>query len=269
MEHVRPCNDENAIKIVALAFEFEGKNLQENTVEELIKIYRNNKEMLNNLPRVQKQQTVRMTVGNNQAAGPSSITGVTFDHLTPSGGQKWAVMVNQDQFVVSCSDYSSWTTFWTEAKAYITTLIEPLKAQKIKNITVEYADEFAILKNDSQEWIDELFNRDSHFLPSYIFDLEDLWHSHNGFFSVKSDSTKLKSKNLNVINIEQVPDEESGSKIMIRTQNKTMLDDAQSINEFFGSGNAEAIVDNNHEMNKNMMKDLLSAEMLKKINLGD
>lgn len=267
MNYVEPSNERNAIKVVAFALEF-IEEIEESLIYELIGLYQKNDRLKDALPRKELHQSVVLQLGGSQQATPKQAGGVTFDCLSPDGTQKWAVSLRTNALIVSCAEYTRWDDIWLQAKEYFSLILPILSEKHFSLVALEYIDEF-IIKNGSRasEWKDELFKEDSRYIPSNIYEIQDLWHSHHGFISnEQNDITTLNNVDIDYIS-------EKGfvktDKIIIRTLHKSKLIQPRLYDDNFLSEVVESILNTNHGENKTIMRDLLSNEMCSEINLGE
>lgn len=268
MEYVSPCQTDNAIKVFALAFEF-AEHIQEHIVRESIKIHQNDQELQKELPRTQLHDSVTLQMGNSEnPISKTGVNGVTFDCLTPRGDQEWAIVIRRDAFIVTCSQYTRWTEFYSRANKYFIKLLPALGNTKVRSLGIECVDEFDILQPENPDWKNQLFKLESNFLPRNIFDLNDSWHSFHGFFE-KSGNKSIKSKILNNVDVNYNYQPETKSLLNIKGRHTTHLEEAQDMKSLIETDLSSDFFNISHDKNKDVMRCLLSNEMLKEISLGD
>ena len=265
MTKVNPCNDQNAIKIIAFAFEFQ-EEVEESLIQELILLYQNTDDLNKSLPRKELIHSMTVQISEHgQQTQNQKLSGITFDSLMPDGTQELAISIRNTSIVISCGKYTRWDEIWEKSKNYFK-LILPLLADKTFTLVgFECIDEFII--SDTSNWKDELFSSSSKYIPSNIYELNDLWHSHHGFLI--NDNVPVEHKTLNNINVNYIS--ESGvsliNKIQIRTQHQSRLKQPVKYSKDFFEDIADKIMNKNHKFNKELMVDLLSEEMCNRINL--
>jgi uncharacterized protein (TIGR04255 family) len=265
MSIVTPHNEKNAIKIAAFAFEF-SEPINKLVIENAISLYEADKDMSTALPSKKLRQTLTIQIGGSQPPSPHApedISGVLFSSIKPSGDVKWSVELSSEALIITCGDYTRWDEVWKETLVYFSKFATVLSGQKISLVTLEYQDEFIIDNTQEGDWKDALFNKKTKYLSKNIFEINDFWHSHNGFFQ-KGPTTGLRI--LNLINVDY-RQEEGVLKAIIQTQHKSLLDDFLSVAEEEAQEKINTIIEENHAINKSIFLDLLSEEMCDSINL--
>jgi len=267
---VRPCKRDNAIKIAAFAIEFSGA-LSEQIIQDVIAFYHTDDSLSKELPRKQTHEAVTLQFDSPQNISSKALGGVTFDRLTPSGNQEWAINLRSNALIITCSEYTRWNEIWPKAKSYILKICTKLKSVGINAVGMEYVDEFCI-EDDRANWEMALFRQSSKYLPSNIYELKDLWHSHHGFFSKQGYPLELKT--LNKIEVDCLMEstgqhDQFGQKktVSIKTHHKSSLQGVLKIENEKFDRILEGIISGNHKLNKEILKEVLSDSMLEKIHL--
>jgi len=266
MDCVRPFNRNNAIKIAAIAIEFSDV-FKESDYQNAISLYHKDKELVTELPRKQLQEAVTFQVNSPQAFQNQALGGVIFDRLAPNGLQEWAITMRHNSFIITCSEYSRWDEIWLKAKSFIEKFTIIIKDMNVSAAGIEYVDEFYINEEDPT-WKEFLFKTNNKYLPSNINELNDLWHSHHGYFSNEGYLNELRT--LTKIETDYVPEESDigKTKISIKSHHRSELQNLQTTTDFISTGTFESMVVGNHVMNKRIMVDLLSDNILEQISLG-
>jgi len=262
MPIVKPCNEKNAIKIAVFAFEF-SEPVNKSIIESAIFLYDSDRDLSKELPSKKLRQTLTIQIGGSQPPSPEDISGVLFSSVKPNGDVHWAVELRNESLMITCGNYTRWDEVWDRVQNYFRKFSEVLNEQKISFVTLEYEDEFIVKDDSSEAWKDALFNKKTKYLPTNGLELNDFWHSHNGFFQ---EGTNAKLKILNLINVDY-RQEQGISKIIIQTQHKSFLTDLLSIDKQDTMTKINEIIEENHTINKNIFLDLLSKEMCNTINL--
>lgn len=265
MCNVNPCNDQNAIKIIAFAFEFQ-EEVNEDLVQELVFLYQKTDALNKNLPRKELLHSMTIQISEHgQQMQNQKLSGVTFDSLMPDGTQALAMTIRNNSVVFSCGKYTRWHEVWETSKSYFKIILPLFKNKTFTLIGFECIDEFII--TDVSNWKDELFNSSSKYIPSNISELKDLWHSHHGFLI--TDKEPVEYKTLNNINVNYIAESRVPlvNKIQIRTQHQSRLKSPIKYSEDFFENVAYKIMNKNHNFNKELMVDLLSNDMCQRIKL--
>lgn len=265
MPNVKPCNEQNAIKVIAFAFEFQ-EEIEESLIHELILLYQNTDELNKSFPRKELLHSMTVQISEHgQQTQNQKLSGITFDRLMPNGTQELAISIRNNSVVISCGKYTRWNEIWEKAKSYFKIILPVLSDKTLTLVGFECIDEFII--TDISNWKDELFNSSSKYIPSNISELVDLWHSHHGFLI--NDNEPVEHKTLNNINVNYISETGASSinKILIRTQHQSRLKLPVKYNADFFENIADKIMNKNHNFNKELMMDLLSDDMCNRIKL--
>lgn len=264
MTTIKPCSGANAIKVVAFAIKFR-EEVTEEEVQKALDIHQKNSIFKTFLPRKQLHEavTVELGLGSMPQSSIKKLGGVTFDKLTENGEQKWALIVKSDSLVCICTEYTRWAEVWKQASDLLSYLLPAVESKKVSEIALEYVDEFTIEGYKDNSWTTELFNSKTKYLSPNVFEQTSLWHSHCGFFNTDHLLTK--------INVDYVLDEQNDMQPLVRihTQHrKTDLENACISNEFL-SGVVSQSLENQHQINKDILRDLLSQNILQIIKLKE
>lgn len=265
MNNIQFRNGKNAVEKVAFIFIL-SEPINNVVVKNVITNYQSTPDMIAKLPRCQPQNTISFQFGGimEQPQNMSSpmMNGVIFDRLLPDGRQEWFVNLANNFLTIGCSAYTRWDEVWSMVKEYMNFFIPALEGNTIQEIGIEYIDEFKI-SDISENWKKELFRENNDFIPNHIWSKNDFWHIHQGYF--ESD----EHKNLNNININYFLDEKMNNKVIVQTHHKTTCSNLiQVSSELAGVMSLiEPIVKQNHLLNKEIMHNLLSAEICKRMKL--
>lgn len=266
MSNVQPCKDQNAIKVAVFVFEF-VKPLDITVIDNTIELYNADESFKKELPRVTPHNAITIQIVDGvQKASSNELNGVSFERFNSSGELEWSIRLIKESINISCYEYTRWDEVWSKVKEYFNRMEPILSVHDVSLVGIEYLDEFIINQKDSN-WKKELFNTGSKFIPNHIFELNDFWHSHHGYFSNNIKSV-LGNKTLNNVNIGYFNEENVTDKVHIRMQHKYRITQSGvKITEDFIINEAENIINSNHEVNKEILRNLLSIEMLKTIQL--
>ena len=262
MPNMKPCNENNAIKVVAFALDFVHE-VDESVIKSAIALYNEDKQLNEDLANLQTQQSIIIEINQGAQVQRQALGGVVFEKLSEKAEVLWALQVRRNGLAVTCTDYTRWDNIWPQAKNYLSKILPMLNGIEVASTTLEYVDEFII--DEHSDWKDELFQRKNKYLANNVFEVKDFWHSHHGYFS--ESSCESVEKVLNTVNIEYVVEEPKKIyKVAIRTQHKSLTKEV-SIQDAFLDEVFSKSIENNHEANKEILLDLLSHSMLKTIKL--
>lgn len=264
MNNIQFQNGNNAVERVAFIFIL-SEPINNMVVKNVITNYQNAPDMITKLPRCQPQNTINFQIGGMMEQPQNMlpmVNGVIFDSLLPDGRQKWFVNLANNFLTIGCSDYVRWDNVWREVKEYINFFMPALEGNSIQEIGIEYIDEFKI-SDISKDWKKELFRENNDFIPNHIWSKNDFWHIHQGYF--ESD----EHKNLNNVNINYFLDEKKNHKVVVQTHHKTTCSSLIQVSTDLAGAMSliEPIVEQNHILNKEIMYNLLSSEICKRMKL--
>ena len=166
--------------------------------------------------------------------------------------------------VILINDYSRWDSVWSDVKRYLSIILPEVKNNPIHNIGLQYSDIFT-WKADPKTFDSKLeFRENSAYLVSNIHNLSGLWHSHHGYIVEREHPQKhtgLDNINVNLL------DNAGTRSLQIITSHRTTFSDP-----IWYKGDAELasiseIMAILHRGNKEIMYNLLSDDVCKKINL--
>lgn len=258
-------NSNNAIEKVAFIFVLSAQ-INDTVIKKVIANYQNSPEMIAKLPRCQPQNMISFQIGGMieqpQHIHSPMMNGVIFDTLLPDGRQKWFVNLANNFLTIGCSDYTRWDEVWATVKEYLDFFMPALEGNNIQEIGIEYIDEFRI-SDILQDWKKELFRKETDFIPNHIWAKDDFWHIHQGYF------LNHEHKILNNINMNYFSDDKMSHKVVIQTHHKTtctnLIHITNNVSDVICA--IEPIIEQNHLLNKEVMCNLLSSEICKRIQL--
>lgn len=267
MTLVQPVNEHNAIKIAAFAFALQPESITHDILEEIQNHYNTQQfSDYNNL--VPHNSIVVNFTDGNQKVTNDALGGLSLLKVDGLGNKIWEIVINKDSIIATCHRYTRWNPVFEKAKNYINEILNLIhKELQIIGLTLEYVDEFTVLANSNDSWKEELFLENTKYLPGHIFGIPNSWHSHHGFFFNGTES--LNQKILINLNIEYVMTNQDTSILVIRSQQRSLLNSVVDFNETAMDTSINAAMVESHEINKNLLRDLLSADALQAINLGD
>ncbi len=179
-----------------------------------------------------------------------------------------SLTVSPSDCVLMVADYSRWATVKIEVAKYVRPILAALgeDQQAINSIGLQYTDVFTWRADPAELNLIEVFAPNPPYLVPNVLspDGPQLWHSHHGYFKDASNSSQYKQ--LDNINVSRVADVSGTHSIQILTSHKAQLstpmwqvgseDNFDKIFEIF-----EAL----HDSNKEILRSLLSSEVLRRI----
>ncbi len=260
MEIIKTYSERNAIKVIAFAIYFSQKFSSEEInilIEKANKIDFFNKEFDDK----QSQDEVAVIFSPDGVQTKQQTTsGISYNKLNDNNTLQWSLTINKDAVIITCREYSNWDNISLKAYSYIEEAFNLIKKDmNISQVTLEYLDEFEIL-TDSSNWKKLLFKKDSEYITSHIYELDDFWHINQGSFAKLE---KLDKKLLDTININYFSDERDNlrNKLNIRTQHTLPYENIYN-------KNLKGIFDIIHIHSKAIFEKIIHNDILNSFNKG-
>jgi len=223
-------------------------------------------EILLAYPKVDPLQTLRLNVA---PAGPSiasipQVTGYAYSRLSSSGVLQKQIQIGRASCLILVSDYKRWKDLIGEVKAIFAKVTGNLPSGvTITTAGLQYSDRF-VWKGAADELdLAEVFRSNSPYLTPHALRCKQPWHSHHGYFEASEDPVSFNG--LNNINVDVV-DGQDGRAIQILTAHRASLQTPVLAIDAMDS--VLALLDALHGLNESVFKQLLSEQLLGKINLS-
>lgn len=178
------------------------------------------------------------------------------------------IRATEDALIFECFEYSRFQDFLSDAENFLSVLLGSLPAENtIREIGMMAVDRFIYPKDMAEEdySVSEVFSENTKYLTPACRNSGLLWHVNQGFFESWIDNKKI----LQQLNISSVKIQSSGeycSKIEHRSLMRgftTPLMISSLKNEF----SLQSIFTKFHDLNIGVLKDLLTEEKKKQIDL--
>jgi uncharacterized protein (TIGR04255 family) len=271
MPNIAPIAGRHAIKTVSFALEWQ-QPLQDDLLLLLKALH---SKVRDQLPRVVQRQEIAFQIVVSPAspvpeAPPEPrLAGLSFEALQPNGEPEWSLAIERHFLAVNCHVYSRWQEIWPKAKDLLSPFV-PVLAREcgITVIGLQYIDQFRVVDMSEPFRVTDLFREDSPFLPRQVFTLDDLWHSHHGYFQTMTEPTAHRQ--LNHINIDVVSTSEE-RLIQMTTAHRTLLDQPATDGAMLLDDADGGVLHHHmvalHQVNKRHLCQLLTAAVCEQINL--
>ncbi|MQM30984.1 MAG: hypothetical protein CRU78_10855 [Candidatus Accumulibacter phosphatis] len=209
---------------------------------------------------------LQMVPGKAASHSSQVVGGFKASRPLPTGGEARSVMLTRENCIIQIDDYTRWAQAKNDIREYLNVLL-PLvgKTVPILHLTLQFNDVF-LWKAPSHELImTEVFKQDTTWLPPHVFSVQNLWHSHHGYFC--DQVTPCNLRQLNNVNVSRamVNNIESVQALVAHRASfanpiwvKQPLSDDDSISQ---------VLDRFHDDNKKILTDLFSDDVLRSINL--
>ena len=279
MSKTTPIRSENAIDEIAFVLQFKTFSSSEGFLESLIELHSALKETLPDY------NIVNGATLDPQGESMRYQTGVIFFKRSEEDASRheWALRVDADQIIVTCSEYTNWGEVSEKAISYLSAATAKfnLAENPIIEIIYQCIDKFTCPNEIIA--LKDIFRNESEYLTPYIIEnAPEVWHIHQGWLEKLDNITARMLHNLK-INMRHRPQAENEATTqdkvhemaishLIRIQKTNNI---QSKNKDSSSGkkNSESenylrsALDSAHNSNKNTIKKLLCQDMLQKIGL--
>ena len=258
----------HAIELIAIAMEFD----QPAEAAEICKLAarcEQDRELMAFLPAKKQLPVVNLRIeGAGATLGPTEAPVVDFQRIKPNWGLEWAVSLRPDFISCTCGSY----TRWKEIKERCVKLLRPLAETsaelglKLKAFGLQYSDVFRWPSSgDWQTYLALILKRDAGLLPSNVFAHKSYWHVHQGWF----ERAPRDRRYLNHLAVELT---DEGPMVGLKVHGQHRVQPLP----FKGGGAAELLrfdelesaMDELHMLNKQLLSNLLTPEVLKKIGVG-
>jgi len=271
MPNIVPIAGRHAIKTVTFALEWQ-QPLQDDLLLLLKALH---SKVRDRLPRVLQRQEVGFQIVVSPAPAVPEIppeprlASLRFEALQPNGEPEWSLTIERHFLAVNCHVYSRWNEIWLRARDLLLPFV-PVLAREcgISVIGLQYIDQFRVAGPSEQFRATDLFRDKSPFLPSHVFKLDDLWHSHHGYFQKRTEPTAHHQ--LNHINVDVV-DANDGRLVEITTVHRALLDQPATSGVMLlddeNGGELHHHMVALHQVNKKHLRLLLIDAMCDQINL--
>lgn len=270
LDSLYPSAGDHAILAAVFAIEFQSRL----TLDHLLQIEKVvSKTYGSEFPVVLQQQTMSLDftggLGAQQMKAkpqPGGFVMQKTDGLT-SGR---AINFSEESCIIEIRDYSRWETVKADIDRYLNPLLQVLhkNAIPIKVLGLQYTDIFHWKSEPKDLVIAEVFNKGNPFVVPHVFDhsanAPTLWHSHHGYFVEHAEPVAFRQ--LDNINVSRVKTGASDS-IQILTSHKAQFKEPLWKVSKENRSVISQIQDAMHGANKEIMRELLSPEVQKKIKL--
>lgn len=221
------------------------------------------------LPRVGRSSGFEFTIDVQAGISAPMVTpapGAIFDRLNPDGTISWRLNVQQNSIYVNCLDYTSWTEIRPRAMELLKTASLLLATDTgVSTIVLQYVDIW--------EWASERNGYDLRSLlrPEKVvpgvFDKGPNWHQHFGWF--RPSDAMGGGRILERFHLDAVDDPSTKPSVKLdgflsfEPENKPVMGGA-----FWQSPQVDALFDGLHDLNKDIVRGLLTEDMANRIGLN-
>lgn len=264
-ELITPVGGKHAIEVMAIGIEW-ASQLDAVALHQLEAVYNASPTISSFLPVVTPVRSLVFQLGiASSAVADDQSGGFDARQVNPEGNVLWSLSIRPDFLACNCMEYDRWSNIKPQAISLLSPLlIAALNGgNKIKAIGLQYQDAFNISGSINSELLQILFREDSRMLPRHVFEMQSLWHSHQGWFSISPRNQRV----LNNVNLDLIG-EYPNHVVRIQGQHRVFSitsDGKESLPMWLED--IEQILNFLHAQNIDVLKGILSQSILKKIGI--
>lgn len=270
MASIRPLHSDHSINEVVFVIQF-ANPLSELAIEKISQLA---PVLKNELPVMEVVQGIQVQINPFEGSVPKILhtkpNGVIFRRFGADGKNELMLRAENNFISVNCFTYTRWSEVWGRVRNLLEKVAAPIMSPEnpVSAIILQYIDQF-IFKGDKNDYsFTEIFNPDSSYVTKKSSEVGPLWHIHQGWFEF--DLIPSAGRCLSVLNINSaIADKEHVTTIDSNCM--AQYPDAIANPKTIFSGDEQLGIDvvfnNLHAHNKRILKDLLSAQMQKKIGI--
>lgn len=225
--------------------------------------------LADDLPFFQTTSGLQIHVEGDQVKTSPTLNlgGVLLQRFARDGKPEWTLKAQGNSIVVNCLRYERWNTVWPSAckfiRATVAHLGRPSDGLGVQAFIHQVVDRFQHLEGVPKYQLHDVFRKDCVYLTPWVRQVGHLWHVHQGWFDDSGDSAV---RWLNTLNL--------GTSLnpgMLTTNidHTVQCQYTKPVTLDLKSGvDLDKVFVRLHERNKDVMKKLLTDNMLAKINLS-
>lgn len=279
MNFFEPVNKEHAIVECVFFAEF-MPSFSDSILQRLFNL----KETLqDDLPNTEE---VRAFGGNFNPAETANVhftnkqVGLNLQRIKPDGQIGWALKITENSISVHCLDYTRWQNILPKTMSFLSKAFQNIEGLEndLSKIGLRYVDRFVYHGSEENYKVSYLFKENNSYLPQRIYESHLLWHTHLGWFET-IEKNKKNLPCLNQMNIDSLYMSLLSSRKLITNIAHNMiinLDNLKNKTEYFDFSDIDNkeksifcdMMEHLHNVNKDLMSNLLAKDIKQKINLG-
>ncbi len=266
LAYLKPISGVHSIKEAVLVLFLASKIIKPNEYECLIT---KNEVIKKDFQRFEPQSTTHVKIeGTHINIQQEENAGFAFTSFNKGKPDKLLRGINQEnRFLYSFHlfDYKNWQTFKDDFVKYIDILGDHQPGAYVQAYGLTYLDEFTWDNdsNEKNEFSAELvFNEKSDYLPKHFFEPKNVTYS----MTSGSESSDKNNKYSNRIDI-VITDKLLAKSIAISHNQTIMLPSVVELKELINSAEFNRELNSIHDENKNVLKNLLTDGVCRKINI--
>lgn len=175
-----------------------------------------------------------------------------------------SITLTRQNLVILINEYSRWETVWEDVQKYFSIILKNITAQPFTNVGLQYSDVFIWKDEPASLNLCEVFRQSSSYLTPNALNVKSLWHSHHGY--IVDSNAPVKNSRLDNINVNLI-DNGGTLSVQIVTSHRATLAAPIWYKKEIDLESISQIMKVLHNENKQVMHNLLSDEVCKKIKL--
>lgn len=260
-ENLQPVSTDHAVQSVHFVIEWSGA-LSNDSVLALGKLQTKFRNL--GYGHMLPQHAVQINLDKGAPTLPShGLAGYVF-RQRPHSEPGRQVSVSAENCTIMFPDYTRWDSVFSSMKDILKIVLEEVGSQRpLRSIGLQYVDIF--LWNDDPADLDlrEVFKADF-VIPPHVFSQTGLWHLHHGYF--ENFQTPLSHAVLQNINVDML-DTVGGRALQILGSHKANLAELLWQPHMKNQMQFFAMISHLHELNKKMLRSLLTEKVRQRIKL--
>jgi len=266
-----PINGAHAIAEVTVFLRFEPQ-LNASTISKLLSL---EEELKDFFPTANETRAVQFKItGTGEKQDVSdNVAGIELKSMNQEGGIDWMMRTAENSISVHCLNYSTWEEVSEQMLKCLNATFKHLDGSEsfVSNIGLMYVDRFICNGDNDEANLKDLLKQETDWVFKGAFkSVNNLWHSHIGWYEDFSDykllnQLKISSSYANIKGEKKLVVTADHNVMLFREDVKgsfvTYSDDSDNSIKLKGN------IDTLHAMNKKVLKELLTSQMVKRINL--
>lgn len=205
----------------------------------------------------------------SQEKGPPRLAGFELSRTRADARPARVLRFLENILTVHFLEYQNWQTTLTDSLQYINTVLSPLPlaTNPVMAFSLRYIDRYTFDGPHNEPRADMLLREGNTYMAPRCFDGGPLWHCHSGWFETyDANSRILNQLNVSSAIVDQVPtvtiDHNAICQLGVPRQSIESI-----IQPAAGNAGLKDALDYLHAGNSEILRNMLSAEMLDKIGL--
>ena len=188
------------------------------------------------------------------------LSGYNYTRVSTVGTVEYQVQITLTSLIFIVSSYTRWNTIVADFQS-IAAAILPIVVQKskISVVGLQYTDKFNWIGDKKDIELDKIFDKNSPFIPSHVFNCKSLWHAHHGSFEDVLEP--VEGRRANNINI-NCTEEFGNFAFTVLTSKRLMLGKADA------NPNVIDVLNKLHDHHKIEYSGLLTNEVVRLIGMS-